>query len=112
MFGQNEINHKHAMRIYHAMYCNRAYRAAVNAYMTAGAGRKTGRLLDYQYGIFLSDAGLECCGHENYTGAVSVLMAIAANDGKACLSAALLFLEKFATIEHIANLDQCKRVGK
>jgi len=112
MFGQNETNHKHAMRIYHAMYCNRAYRTAVNAYMESKVGQGGTRLMDYQFGGYLTDAALECCGHENYTGAVSVLVAIASHSGKACLSASLAHLEKFATLDHIADLDNCMGIKK
>jgi len=112
MFGQNVVNHTIAMRMYHAHYCNRAYRTAISSYIANGEGRSTFQLQDYQFGMYISDAALECCGHEAYQGAVSVAIAIAAQRGKKVLSDTLFFLERFATLEHIASLDTCSQVKR
>jgi len=103
MFGENAVNHTIAMRHYHALYCNKTYRGAVQAYLEAvGAGEG---LKDYEFGNYLTDAALECCGHEGYRYAVLVVMSIANSRSTAVVTAVLRHLLNFATLEHIVMLE-------
>jgi len=98
-----DINHEYALRNYNALYCNQTYRGAVQAYLEAvGAGQG---LKDYEFGGYLTDAALECCGHEYYRCAVMVVLSLARSRGRDVVIAVLKHLENFATLDHIATLE-------
>lgn len=103
MFGQFDVNHEIALKHYNALFCNQTHRQAIQAYLEAlGAGQG---LLDWQYGNYLTDAALECCGHEFYNGSVMTVLALAGERGADVYAAALRHLENFATLDHIATLE-------
>jgi len=103
MFGENAVNHTIATRHYHALYCNKTYQEAVQAYLVAvGAGEG---LKAHEFGNYLTDAALECCGHEGYRYAVLVVMSIANSHSTAVVTAVLRHLQNFATLDHICTLE-------
>lgn len=100
----NNLHEIHVWKQYNALYCNSAYIEAVNALAT-GEGANKSPLMVHNYGNYLVDAALECCGSQHYRYAVTVAMAIARQRGDAAVLAVAKFLSRFATLAHIEALE-------
>lgn len=99
-------NASYPKKMYYAHFCASAFVRAVDAYTDKQPGKGSGAMLtDSQFGQYLTLAAYECCGDTGFPGAVATVLALAADRSPKAHTAALKYLERFATLDHITTLE-------